>query len=460
MKNLIKTIIFSFLVLNMMASCGEDKLPPEQFSTLSVEKNKAIVENTGLDLIGILEKMRETKTVDALGNLIDISESGKSEGICEFRNTGLFNVLKVYLDFTTGSKQVDDIFKSIIDCKSEDPESVQEFWDENVGTYTWNKNLVDWDINLGGNSLIFKFPSSDASNTNDATCTIYNYDGVYISNPADDEYSGDLPVGVKADLKVGSTTLVSFVFGASYNDDGVPNALAADLLIEEFKFEVDVTNNTELISATYKMWENNDQIMMLKAGVNGLFTDENVEDNTVHHSETYSYVCDYVWNQSLQEWVEVYCNDVDEWDEVEFEEIANSANAEFQVLNIALRGEINVKGLVDQVRKIEDDYDDEEIDEEEYCDQISDELNKYLNLRLVNTTNNEIMAKAQAYVVFEDDYYYEDYYVSFRLTFGDGSPIDMETYFEEGFDDFVDSLNDLLEDISSDYDIDFDPIEY
>jgi len=200
--------------------------------------------------------------------------------------------------------------------------------------------------------------------------------------------------------------------------------------------------------------------MMLKAGVNGLFTDENVEDNTVHHSETYSYVCDYVWNQSLQEWVEVYCNDVDEWDEVEFEEIANSANAEFQVLNIALRGEINVKGLVDQVRKIEDDYDDEEIDEEEYCDQISDELNKYLNLRLVNTTNNEIMAKAQAYVVFEDDYYYEDYYVSFRLTFGDGSPIDMETYFEEGFDDFVDSLNDLLEDISSDYDIDFDPIEY
>lgn len=453
-------IIFLFGLFGLfLVSCDKDN-DSEKFSTLSVEQNKAIIEDTGIDFIGILDRMRATQTVEAFGNLIEVSESGKAKGVEAFRNTGLFSVINSYYGCAIGIMHVNDIFKSIIECKSDDPESIQEFWDENVGTYTWNPSLIDWDIELGGNSFIFKFPASDASNLNDATFTIYDYNGVYIDNPLDEEYTGDLPVGVKADLKVGSQTLVTFIFSASYNEDGVPNAIAGDLIIEEYKFEVDVSNNTEIISATYKMWENNDLIMKLGASVNGLFTDENIDDNTVHHSETYTYVCDYVWNPTLQEWVEVYCNDVDEWDEVEFEEIAHSANAEFQLLNIALRGDIDIKGLVDQIRKIEDDYDDEEIDRETYDNRTAAEINKYLNLRLVNLDNNEIMAKAEAYVVHETDYWGEDTWVSFRLTFGDGSPIDMETYFEEGFDDFIDSLNDLLEDICTDYDIDYEPIDY
>ncbi len=212
MKSLIKSIFFGSLVLSMITSCGGDKDSAEKFSTSSVEENKAIVENTGIDFIGILERMRETQTVDALGNLIDLSESGKGKGVQEFRNTGLFSVLNAYFGYASGTNQANDVFKSIVECKSEDPESIQEFWDENVGTYTWNTSLADWDIVLGGNSFIFKFPSSDASNTNDATCTIYNYQGVNISNPVDDEYTGDLPVGVKADLKIGSVTLVTFIF--------------------------------------------------------------------------------------------------------------------------------------------------------------------------------------------------------------------------------------------------------
>jgi len=91
---------------------------------------------------------------------------------------------------------------------------------------------------------------------------------------------------------------------------------------------------------------------------------------------------------------------------------------------------------------------------------MADELNSYVNLRLVKIDNNEIIAKVEAYVINDTEWEYEDYDLGFRLTFGEGSPIDMETYFEEGFDDFIDSLNDLLEDICNDYGIDYDPIEY
>ncbi len=146
---------------------------------------------------------------------------------------------------------------------------------------------------------------------------------------------------------------------------------------------------------------------------------------------------------------------------MEFEEVAHTANAEFQLMNLAVRGQMDIKNLVDKIRIIEDDYyEDEAIDEETYCDRMADELNSYVNLRLVKIDNNEIIAKVEAYVINDTEWEYEDYDLGFRLTFGEGSPIDMETYFEEGFDDFIDSLNDLLEDICNDYGIDYDPIEY
>ncbi|MCU0455194.1 MAG: hypothetical protein MUE74_02740 [Bacteroidales bacterium] len=459
MKNLLKFCLFLSIVF-LLASCDDDK-DAEKFSSNTVEQNKAIIEDTGLDFMAMLERMRETQTVEAFGNLIEVTESG-TKGVAAFRDSRLFDVIQEYYNIANGTASTGDLFSAIVSCKQEDDdyESIQEYWDENVGTYTWNQSLGDWDIQLGGNSFIFKFPASDATNLNNATFTIYNYQGVVFDHPFDDEYTGDFPAGVKADLKVGTETLVTFVFGASYNSDGVPNAMAADLDIEEYKYEVDVTNNSEKITATYKMWENNDLIMSMSGGVEGLFTEANIDDNTEHFSETYTYVCDYYWNESLQQWIEVYCDDVDEWYEVEFEEIAHSAAAEFQLMNIALRGSIDIKGLTDEVREIEDDYDDEVIDEEEYSERIADELNKYLNLRLINLDNNEIMAKAEAYVVHDDYEWGDDYWVSFRLTFGDGSPIDMETYFEEGFDDFIDSLNDLLEDLADDYNIDYEPIEY
>jgi len=456
MKNLTK-LLFAAIAIFMIVSCDRDKDRPEKFSTMTVEENKATVENTGIDLVGVLERFRATKTVEAAGNMIEITESGKSKGIQGFTGTGLYSVIKAVQGAAGRTGQVNNVFEAVKGCAEEDPESIREFWDENVGTYTWNPSISDFDIDLGGDKFIIKFPSSDVSTTNDATFTVYDYEGVTISNPLDEEYTGDLPVGLKADLKLGTQTLVTFVFGASYNEDGVPNAIAADLDIEGFKFEVDVSNNTEVVSASYKFLEKNEVIMNMSAKVNGLFTGDNINDNSVQHTDRW--VCDRVLNPNTQEYEDVYCEDT--WEEVEFEEVAHTANAEFQLMNLAVRGQMDIKNLVDKIRIIEDDYyEDEAIDEETYYDRMADELNSYVNLRLVKIDNNEIIAKVEAYVINDTEWEYEDYDLGFRLTFGEGSPIDMETYFEEGFDDFIDSLNDLLEDICNDYGIDYDPIEY
>lgn len=451
------------LMAFIISSCNKEKDKAEKFSTQSVEENKAIVEDSGIELSDVMKRMESMGTNDVIINFVDLASSLDSKGFLFSPKSKIFSTLNAIVATTRGEKELNTAFDAMIyprELKGEDPESIQEFWDENVGTYTWNPSLGDWDEELGGDKIIFKFPSSESSSTDDAAITIYNYAGVNMSNPIDEDYTGDLPVSLNADLKVGSEILVSFVCGASYASDGVPSAIAADLTIENFKFEVDISNNTKVVSVSYKFLENENIVMSMGATGNGLFTDANYDENTVHHSETNSYICDYVWNPNTQQYDEVYCEWTDEWDETEFEEILHSANAHFRLFNIELRGDIDVKGLVDQIRIIDEELDNEDIDSETADEKYVIKINEYLNLRLVNITNNNIMAKAEAYVVHESDYGYENSYIDFRLTFGDGSPIDMETYFDEGFDTFVDELNDLLDDINSDYDTDLEPIDY
>lgn len=454
----------------LLTSCNKDKDKDddntvERFSTLSVEDNKAKVEDAGIELIGTMKDMESMETMDVIANLGDILSSS------DMKKSAVSKESKIMRTFTAldlaakRESRVNGIFDALVSPAelSEDPESIQEFWDENVGTYTWNASLEDWDINNGGDKIIFLFPSEEGSSVNDATLTISNYTGVMIENPIDEEYEGDLPASLNMELKVGSTVLITMTYAASYNPDGVPNMVAADLAIEKFKFEVDLTNTSSLVSVNYRFLYDQTVVMDMGASGKGLFTEDNYNEHTetTTHTEVYGY-WDWQWNPVTQMYEEVWVEYTETWEETEteFEEIINSASAHFQLYDVALRGDVDIKGLADQVRVIEDKLDNELISDEEADSLSVIEINKYLNLRLVNVKTNEIMAKAEAYVIHEVEWEYEYTDIDFRLTFADGSPIDVETYFEDGFDQFIDELNALINDINSDYDLDIEPVEY
>ncbi len=464
-----------FLAL-MVSSCDEDKdkdddnnnNTEEKFSTLSVEANKATVEDAGIKLVKEMSNMENLETVDVVVNFTDILSSSDLKKSFVSKESKIVSTLETFVAVANREKKVNDLYHEMIssDELSEDPETLQEAWDENVGTYTWNPSIEDWDIEYGGDKIILLFPSSETSVTNDASFTISDYAGITFTNsPLDDEYTGDFPVSLNAELKSGSKTLVTFVFGASYDSEGVPNAVASDLTIETYKFEVDLSNTSTVASVNYKFTENGNTIMEMGASGEGLFTKANIDANTTTttHSETWGY-WDYVYNEETGYYEEVWVEYTNEWEEteVEFEEIIHSVNAHFQLFDVAIRGDVDVKGLVDQMKLIDEDRENEVISEDTANARGAAKINEFLNLRLVNVTTNEIMAKAEAYVVkkIDPEWGYEDNYIDFRLTFGDGSPIDMETYFEEGFDDFVDEINSLIGDINSDYDLEIEPVEY
>jgi hypothetical protein len=460
---------FVFMILPFLAmiaiitSCTKKNNstdPNEKFSTLSVEANKAIVENAGINFITVLKRLKDIQTVDVLVNLGDITSSSNNTVLT--KGSKLLSTFSTFTAAAKGETKMNNLFKSLVSPKelAQDYQSIKEFWDSNVGTYTWNPSNNDWTIALGGTKIIMKFPSTDVSTTNDATLTISNYAGIIVSNSIDDNYTGDLPVALNADLKVGTKTLITYVFSAHYNTDGIPSAVASDLTIENYKFEADITNDTKIASVSYKFLENDVVVMNLSATGKGLFTQANYNANTTTHTETNTYISNYVWNSSTQQWDPVYSTYTDQWDETEFEEIINSSIVEFRLSNIALSGDCDIKGLTDQIRLIQNDLDNQVITSAKADSLYTIQINKFLNLRLVNVSSNEIIAKANAYVVKEINYGYVDTYINFRLTFKDGSPIDLDTYTNSGFGNFVTELNGLINDINSEYDLGIETVDY
>jgi hypothetical protein len=461
--------VFLFLAA-ILSSCDkktDDTDNTEKFSTLSVEANKAVVENAGIDFLHSMDRMKSIETVGVIVNLGNILSSSGAKGFLFSKDSKLFTTLETFAAAAKGEKKLNDVFDAMVSSKglNEDPQSIQEFWNDNRGTYTWNKVNSDWDKVLGGTTIIFKFPSSDVSATNDATMTVSNYTGVNISNTVYGDYNGDLPAALTADLKVGSKALITFTFAASYNTDGIPNSIAADLTIESFKFEVDLINNKTLVSVNYKFLENTTVIMDLGASGEGLFTEANYNANTTTttHTENNGY-WDNIWISTPPpgHYNQVWVPNTYTWEETntDFEEIINSSSAHFQLFNVAIKGDVNIKGLVDQLKLIDKDRDNKVITDQTADNQYAAKINEFANLRLVNVINNQIMAKAEAYVANKIENQTVHTEVDLRLTFGDGSPIDVETYFDNGFNSFVSELNGLITDINSEYDLEIDPVQY
>lgn len=468
-----RIILNSFVAVAIMAfcinSCSEEepdnKPCDEPFSQKSVEENKEVVENSAIEMAESMDDMKDLQSVDvavSLGERLDMDDP--FENILK-STSKVSTTFKVIAGLQSGDCGLHDIFKVMKSTgELSDPETLQEAWDEMVGVYTWNSSTDMWDKTSSSDKVVFKFPSKTDKISNNAELTISNYKGIVISNPIDDEYTGDLPVSLQMGVKVDGTTIISHTFAASYNSDGIPESVAADLTLETFKFEVDLTNNNEEISANCKFIQGDKVLINTGGSIHGDFTGENIDNSTITHTDTYTWM-DYVWDDDTQQYVYVEVTEIDEWEELDVGEIINSANVRFQVVNIALKGEANIKALIDEMEIIyPDDFrDDANWDDEEATRQEAAALNEYITLHAIDQAEETKIAEVEAYVVQEYDEWTEghyNYWVDFRLKFGDESMVDLETYYEEGFEDFIDQVNSILWELNGEHDLDLDPIEY
>ena len=350
--------------------------------------------------------------------------------------------------------------------------SFQSMYDEVKGIYTWtpsNPDSTKWVYEATGNFIVFKFPSTATGTINDATITI-SYTGVTINLPLGmgDEYTGDVPANISMDFSVGSTSYISYDLTATYNSDGFPSSIVSTLTIAPFSFIVNVNYSITNVGVTYTFKKNTQIILQYGADVTGNFAVSDFENLMVEDS---SYTIDYNGDTIWDHWTDA---DPDLLDNV-----FHNAHAFVQIFDIKMDGTLNTAALANAIKTIEDNNSNGTITDDQATEQAVAAVNTNLNLNLKNVATGDLIANLKAYTYQETRDIYDDVWneitqqydhiivgtetyteVGFKFIFPDGSSVDADTYFEDGFGDLVDQINDFIGELNTDYNLGADPIDY
>lgn len=436
-------LLIALIVGTTFSSCKKDDetevnpvTTPDKFSELSVEENKANLEDNGIQLVNEMNDLKNTsaiKTTISLSHFLDMNDPLADDGIEGGRtqaSSSKYALVRAISQFGQGKSGSNAVFGAMKTTVDEDPQTAQEAFDDLKGTYSWNTSTSDWDVTEGGENISFKFPSTEDGTSNNAVYTIHSYTGITTaSNPFGEEYTGDFPTGLAVNLTVNGDVVLEYGFTAGYNNSGEPTSFETYLTLTPFKYSVTLTNNTQEASVKYSLTNDGSILLDMGIGAKGNFTTEVIENSE---------------------------NGGD---------VLSSGYAYFQLLDVKLAGEVNAKALIEDDDKIYEEYEGDEAVEKFVAS-----LNENVNLTLFYVEANVKIADSEFYAseavdqqcTWELDLDIDEYvYVcndvtylaeNIRLVFADDSKMDIETYTEGSFADLETDFEELLDAIEADLD--------
>jgi hypothetical protein len=415
----------------LMSACDDNEDPtsirpeveiPTDFSKLTDEQNKENLEDNGIELVNAMTSMKNTagvKSAISFASFLDKAAIPANSRNAIGANK-VISMMRLLSRFGLGKADGSEVLKSLRK-KANEPETAQELFDKYAGTYAYNSSTTEWDYTEAINKIEFKFPSTETGTTNNATFAIYGYASVQVSN-AEAEYEGDLPTALKADLTVSGTKQMEYDFTASYKANGEPTAVATSLTIDAFKLSFDMVNTTAEVAVNYSLTQNGDNLLSLGAGASGNFTTEGTE---------------------------------------EAGDVVNSASAYFQIVDIRFAGKVDATALSEALGAIDRNV-------EGYSEDEAAAYNAHTEFVAFYAADNTKIADLEFYSTDRTDSYTYCYYdfateqeicetynniyeaVDVRLKFSDGTPVDLETYTNEGFATLETELKELIDALESD----------
>ena len=416
-------LVLSLLCL-VFSSCKDDDGDkvnpidiPGDFSELSVEENKKNLEDNGIKMVKELTDLKNTSAIQTsisftyFLDLADPLAEEAHEGGRIKASSSKYTIIGAVSKFGKRASDTKVIFDAMRATSEDDPETAQEIYDDLVGTYSWNSTEQEWDFVGGSDKIVFKFPSTESGTSNNAIYTIHSYAGITTpSSPLSGDYDGDFPSGLSLDLTVNGNKVMEYGFAASYNNDGEPTSVITTLSLVPFKYEISLTNNSKEIAVKYSLKNNDIVLMDMGIGAKGNFTTDVVEN-----SEDGS-------------------------------DVINTGQAYFQLLDVKLAGDVNVKALIEDSESNEDDV-----------EEMVASFNRNVDLTLFYVEAKTKIADTEFYVdEVVDEYCYceDDVYeqANIRLVFADDSKMDLDTYAEGSFSDLEADFEALLEALEADLD--------
>lgn len=423
-----KLFIYVSLFVVVFSSCKKDEntdgldLENPTYAPKTVAETKSDLENTGVNMVNELKSFNQDKGVIAAVNLVDLASSTSS---AKATNNQAFKMLSLLKAVKENNATVKTMLAEL--QTAGDPGSLDDLFNEIAGTYTYNFTTSDFDFsaNPDAASVVFSFPASKASKqsqTLDGTFEIfrpqYKTGNFIYSN----DTTTELPTSLKYELKVNSELLMSYNFTAAYTDEGVPTSVVSTLTVGTFEFKVTYGYSSSNLNANYSFKHGTTTILDLGAAFNGNFDKTNIENTENNEDPT---------------------------------TVLYNANAHFQFMDIKIAGDIDFKSLYNALKDGKDSV----------ASQAADEINKNANLVVVYASNNQAIAKAEAYATtYNDSEWHYNFQtgqweeisvvkekVDIRMIFADKSKSDLKTYFDEGFDQLIDSFNSFIDDLNNTY---------
>jgi hypothetical protein len=430
-------LIIGFLAGIILASCNknEDETQSDPFKTsyseLSDEENKANLETAGLDMVDNIEELESSEAVEVLESFAKM-EKNPFDGNDGTPVSSVINLLG------SGEFSVEDI---AIDMKStvEEPNSISDIWNELVGKYVWNNQKDDWDKEDLSDAIVIEFPGMENEETNTAVITVNNFSVQELTEPGfeiDPEIDPELPTSLHVDLKYKGTQLLTYDMSGAYMSDGTPTDLDMTLTIADFSFILDLSHSPYTsLSYTFTFKQSDTKLAEKHFEAKGNWDPENIENNLVEHEE-FMYI-DYYSGDSI----------FDYYTEPIIENIVHNGNAYVQVLNIKVAAQVDIEKLAPKIKALDEQYND--IYGEDYYTNMAQAINENALFVVIYVDDNTKIAAAEAYPYYDSEW--EEWDLDFRFVFADGSKVDAETYFEEGFDAFFDELESFMQKLENKY---------
>ena len=388
-KLLLLTLGCTLAVVSCKKKPAEDPLDglfKLEYTTQTVEQQKQTLEKEGVDFVKKLNTLPDEKFIDAISHLSELNlELGEP----------FSNILSI--SKSAQRKDVKGIFIASTTI-SEDKLS------DSYGIYTWNSVTKDWDESPSTSKLEIRYPSSATQKTNNAIFTFS-----YVVSPIKTSEGGELPSSISSILKVDGKEELKLSSTFTHKSNGTPTAADVNVLMGTFVFKANASNDGKNLTTQFSFLKGTELLIGLTTNVSG---NTNFDSN----------------------------NDGD---------IVKNANATFEVMNIMLVGQVDVKSLQIANEASMDLPDAERIKKEEAA------WNKHARFVAINKKDNVTMARA-VFVSTLDDYCYsfwtgsafvdkceKEYILEPQLIFKDGSKVNFESFIDNGFSQLRDELEDF-----------------
>ena len=379
-----------------------EKIMNSPYSTLKPEEQKVKLENQSIDFLNELKTVSSLQAIDAFEYFFKLLDIDVPEIDDPFKEGNAKSRIQLIFDLTN-----------------------------TYGVYTWDAKEKEWTKTNSNSELKLVFPSSSKSTSNNASLSlnVKNSDAT-ITWIYEDYWDNDiyeniflLPNYFSGILTVDNKQIAKVEVGAEYEK---MNMFEIDGETVEGYYPV----KTQLKITTYEgfvYWHS----------VDGTGNDSRIEMQLSKGEKILTETL-FAMDIDFKKIVNEATNGVENLLELD----KANVNGYMKLMeDLVIIYQIDVANLANEIDRIESQYDS---NTEQYCDQIAAALAKYSKVILASIEDNHKIADL-TYKTKEDcDWWGCDYYISTYLKFGDGTEVEAEAYFSDGFSKLESTWKDFV----------------